>query len=209
MQLGRLKGAHPGAAGRTSTSSDDQERAERAFRFTGGLLIIGLVLTLGVQFARKAEPSWLGGAYGTYRAVWPQGWNFFANAADNEVVVAFRIGTAGTLTSAISAEASAHNDWGLRRGGYEQLAEIGDLLGRVPADRWVPCQQELALCAADAEAAGPLTLINGSRRPTLCGLVALVRELPVTSQPVGGPGPAWRPDGIVLLRLACGRHRGL
>jgi antimicrobial peptide system SdpA family protein len=108
----------------------------------------------------------------------PQGWKFFTRDARDERTAAFRRDRAGRWAPAdVPPNASAANLFGLDRGGRVQGVETGLLThqGRVS---WVPCPERQATLCLE-RAAPSASLLNVVARPTLCGVIGLVRQEPV------------------------------
>jgi antimicrobial peptide system SdpA family protein len=161
--------------------ADDTTKAEceRGFLFTAAILFTGLLVTLASQLPGLA-PGWLTGQRPAYRALWPQGWSFFADAAAEDVLVVYRAGSDGASFPVVTRTLmSAANDWGLSRVAYVQILETRQIAEQVPGDRWTACHDSSAdACLRNTLGAPAHEATNGSARPTICGPVILAVERP-------------------------------
>lgn len=147
---------------------------------TFAVLVTAFVSTLGLQLAAKFEPSRMGNTGRSYRAIWPQGWAFFASYADSATLSVFRISSGVSESSpVIPRQMSSRTLWGLAGGSEARVGEAQYIKGLIPARSWHPCgDPEVARCLSSTT---PLSLVNQSKPASLCGLVAFVLASPETN----------------------------
>ena len=172
--------------GRTPVHSD----GSRGFALTASLLSAALVLCAIPQLLPRVTPGRLRSQGAAFAVLWPQNWDFFANAASTEVTVAYRVSPGGAGLSAVPAHQMSEGDlWGLSRSGTTQVIETQYLADLVPPPRWIRCGPDTGPdCVAAAVATAPLPLRNTFQTATLCGRVVLVVERPVLATPGGATG---------------------
>lgn len=191
---------------RSSDEVPDATSVERGFSLTAALLLVSLVVTLGAQLPGATSVPFLRAQRGTYRAIWPQGWSYFSDVPSQDILVAYRVDTAGNLGVSLTRRAaSADQQWGLSRGGYAQLVEVYDLARQVPPERWVQCPDTPPPACDDLAGRSAVSqLANRSRRPTLCGRIALVDERPVAWDARRRTGhAARRAIRVVIVESTC------
>ncbi len=156
------------------------ERCARSFVSTGTALALVLVLTSLVQFWPAAHaPALLAAHRAIYRALWPQGWDFFVTEPTRSVVVAYRPDPAGIAVAVGQRQMAARNLWGLSALKSAQDIEVANLAGAIPAGSWSGCTTVAPdQCLRDAAALSPYPARNSAAIPTLCGEVLLAVEDP-------------------------------
>jgi len=155
-------------AGRQSTTS--------AQGFVLTMTVLGgiLLTSLSAQLPGGSTLSFFKDYRAAYRTIWPQGWSFFADTPDSQVVTAYRLSADRTVNgSAITSSMSAQNLWGLRRTGTAQLYQALYLVRAIPQAYWVDCTQPLSHdCLSQAKLAH---VSNNFQPAQFCGILALVR----------------------------------
>lgn len=180
-----------GASGEPTGTSTPVARSERGFRLGAAAIFTVLAVTLTVQLFPGAVPGWLAAQRDTYGALWPQGWSFFANLPEAKILVAYRVRPdGGTLAMATHPEMSRASLWGLSRVTEAQVVETTDIARQVPDRYWTACGEDYRSCG-DVRRLPRYPVLNRSRRPTLCGSIAVTVEQPRRPS-TDGPGNAPR-----------------
>lgn len=186
----RPPAALPGGAGQPTPPG----AGFRSFVTTTMLLLTVLALTALAQLAPDTSAGWLTAEHDTGQAVWPQGWRFFTARDGLTRVGAYH--DAPGYPPVDLALTSAANLGGVSRRGRALLAEVTDLIDRVPPGAWRACAAATpAGCAAPVGAATPVPLDNRAGWPPLCGAYLLTRE--------HGAGPDRVVDAVARVRLTC------
>jgi len=158
-----------------------------------------LLFTACAQLPGSLAPSWLRQNRTAYRTIWPQGWGFFASAANNPSISVFPVAADGRVSgSVINAFGSSDDLWGMDRRSQATLGEALALASQVPGKSWVPCgAPSVQSCLG---AASPISLINNYQPALLCGLNLFVAQ----QYPTDPVSPA-RPvsESTILAVVSC------
>lgn len=165
------------------------------------LTMLGLVLLLSAWaqlLPAGMTPDFLAAQKETFRTVWPQGWEFFASAADTPTVTAYSLRSDRAPGGAeLALNMSGQNMWGLGRAATAQLDEILYLADRIPRGYWSSCTEPLArICLARERT---YRLADNFQPELLCGLTAFVRAQPSAALPSSGV----RSASVAVARLSC------
>lgn len=173
----------------------------QGFAFTLAVLGILFVATFSCQLPDGLSPAWLRQYQGTFRTLWPQGWSFFANSADADVVTAFRTSPGGAVTGPVlELSMSASDAWGLERTASSVYQQVSYLGGQVPGGDWTACAAALSTgCLGHART---YRLTNTFQPAQVCGSMVLVRAKP-SSAPTTGPAAGQRPGSVVNVQVTC------
>jgi antimicrobial peptide system SdpA family protein len=186
--------------------SDERAQCRRAFQFVAALLVASLAGTLAAQLPWTQRPGWLAGQHTIARALWPQGWAFFANAGRSKVLVAYRVRSGGDLTPATPPVLDRVHLWGVSRVNESEEVELRQLAQLIPDRYWWSCGAEDAgRCTRAPGAAGYYPLINHSRHPSLCGTVAFAVEQPVDWPAEAGGDTGRKVVTMTVAELRCTR----
>lgn len=130
----------------------------------------------------------------------PEGWSFFTRDSRLPRVLVYRRTANGHWESASTgAYSEPRNAFGFSRQARAQGAELGMIAGHLPKDAWMDCPGDLQACLSAGAATS--TISNASGAPTLCGVVAVIRQVPVPW--------AWsrsevdEPSQYALVRVRC------
>jgi hypothetical protein len=162
------------------------ERAVRGFAVTIAALCTAFLVTLVVQLGAGIEPASFRLHAQTYAVIWPQGWSFFADAADTDQVAAYRLPDGpGDAVRVQQVNASSSDAFGLSRTAMVTNNEIGYLAQEIPAADWKVCRASDAAACFPALGAPALWVESDTFRPAaLCGRVGFVRS---ASDTAGAP----------------------
>jgi antimicrobial peptide system SdpA family protein len=186
--------------------SEERAQCRRGFQFVTALLLAGLAGTLAAQLPWIQQSGWLAGQHATARALWPQGWAFFANAGRSEVLVAYRVGSGGDLTPANPPVLDRAHLWGLSRVNESEEVELRQLARLIPDRYWWSCGAvDATRCARTAGVTGYYPVINNSRHPSLCGAIAFTVEQPVDWPAETGGDTGRKVVAMTVAELRCTR----
>jgi len=147
--------------------------------FVAAITALGtvLLLTACTQLPASGVPSWLHRYEATYRAIWPQGWGFFASAGNNAVVTVFPVAGDGRTSGPIESRFATGGDrWGLNRTSQAAFTEATYLASRVPAKSWTTCRASALGSCLDGMT--PTHLVNVYQPALICGLNLFVAQPP-------------------------------
>lgn len=125
-------------------------------------------------------------------SVTPEGWKFFTRSAREPVERSFRL-VNGNWELETIANTSATNWFGLRKDARIRSMDLVHILGRVPADAWLPCDGDIRVC--DRTRTSPPTAVSHETTiGSACGDL-LVERRPMVPW-------AWSRSGEVTLMPA-------
>jgi hypothetical protein len=193
---------------RIAISESDRLAAGRGFVFTGVLLGVMLLASVGLQLAPTGGADRLNGPLASYTALWPQGWSMYSDASRHQSVVVYSVqpGNRG-LTLVTRPSAASTRWWGVSRVAYSEVVQSTELAAQIPAGSWRTCEGvTLVECWRGGTPAEPHRLSNMSRRPVLCGQLVFASESPARWTARGTQGrPGRQPTRLAPAVVWCPR----
>jgi len=186
----------------------DEDQAHRAFTFTLTLLVVLLLTTLASQLPATVAPQWLLVGDATTRAVWPQGWFFFAHAPQEPGQVFYSIRPGDRLGEVMArSQLTPESLWGIRRTGLSQLVETVVMFEQIPQEMWTSCAGLNAeQCWGLVRQRPPYEGVNHAVAPQFCGrLMAAVEGPPAWNERSGVALPRRPLIQAVSVELVCPR----
>ena len=175
-------------------SSTQDVRADESL----GLLLIGmgvvslLLFAYAVHACLPFNPILL--PYeSTIRSIFwiPEGWKFFTRDPREDVLHPFTLNGHHQWEAADAGPYSRPAYlFGLNREARAQGLELGIILKGTKNSDWRPCEQAPASCLRESDAVTEVS--NPSVRPTLCGVIGLVKQKPL-------PWAWWSPTRTVIM----------
>lgn len=135
-------------------------------------------------------------------AVAPEGWAFFTRNPREPVILVHKRGTAG-WQRLDTANFTASNLFGLRRGSRLVMSELAQLLRGVPQDRWVLCRAPVSTCLTAWEIPRTVVRKKTSVAPELCGETLLQIQEPVPWAWRGSASRLYMPSKLLQLQVTC------
>ena len=113
--------------------------SRRGFWLTLSVLATLLAVTLAAQLPGRLAPPWLRQQSGSYAALWPQGWAFFASHPTSPTISVYRVAASGALTATLVQQTSVRDQWGLSQTSTAEYMEAAYITQEVSESQWTSC----------------------------------------------------------------------
>ncbi|MFF5333497.1 SdpA family antimicrobial peptide system protein [Streptomyces sp. NPDC013181] len=148
---------------------------------TVGILVVGVLLAGSVFFSLPSNvlSTRDGGELRSFSARFlPQSWAFFTKPPSDPEFVPYLVSADGVSYAARLPNSRSDNLFGLSRRQRAQGPEVAGMANQVR--EWRDCEKAEGDCpAVVAGSSTPVSVVNSSPVPTLCGRVVLVETRPV------------------------------